>query len=122
MDHYTLPAEAIVNANAVFCALAKEKMPVPLAYKIMKWCKAVEADVEFYGERFRLILEECSDGCDEEGNFRVSLEHQQELTTKLEELRKTEMSCPRITFSIEELSAISITPAEMASLDPFIKE
>lgn len=121
MTNKTYTAEEIVNANAVLCALSKEKMPLVLAYKIMKWCKSVEDEVAFYAAKFREIVEMCSVE-DENGNFCVQETKETEFQQQLADLRATEMSCRLHLFTIDELSCLRVSPADMLALYPFVKE
>lgn len=117
-----MQAEKVMAVNAVLCALAREKMPVPLAYKIQKWCRSVEGDVAFYTDKLSEIVKKYADDKkDASGGIRIKSDQVERCNAELKELREMEIDVPRISFTIDELSCLSMSPSDMAALDPFVE-
>jgi hypothetical protein len=110
-------------------SLAKTSMPIRLAYKITKLLNQIEKDYNFYIEETKKIIIKYAER-DEQGQL-ISTENgsitlQKNLISEAEkdllELSEIEVDLPSISFTLDELETLNITPSDLQSLLPFIEE
>ena len=109
--------------------LKDKELPLRVAYKISLLMKAVENDYNFYMEEAKKILKEYaqvdSEGqyiTDENGNIPFKEEFADEAQKKVQELKEIEGTETNLFFTLDEFDGISLTPAQLQPLLPFIKE
>lgn len=118
-----------INATKIFNQVAQAKVSSKLAYKIMKLCKAVIAEEEFYNNKRNEIINEYAVR-DENGQISVSDDGMisiikdkiQEAEMALKELNEIEVEVPNIRFTLDELDELKLSVADMFVLDAFIEE
>ena len=110
-------------------SLAKTSMPIRLAYKITKLLNQIEKDYSFYIEETKKIIVKYAER-DEQGQL-ISTENgsitlQKNLISEAEkdllELSEIEVDLPSISFTLDELETLNITPSDLQPLLPFIEE
>ncbi len=118
----------LLQIRKVLSEHANEPIPTLLAYKILKFMKATDTEGAFYDQKLKEIIEKYG-AKDEQGNAvysdgKVSIANESivECQQAMDELGSTEVEIPNITFSIQELTPIIFTVAELFSLDEIIAE
>lgn len=118
----------LLQIRKVLSEHANEPIPTLLAYKILKFMKATDTEGAFYDQKLKEIIEKYG-AKDEQGNAvysdgKVSIANESivECQQAMDELSNTEVEIPNITFSIQELTPIIFTVAELFSLDEIIAE
>lgn len=120
----------IVSYQNLYAKLKDRQMPVKIAYKLNKLNAQLATEVVFYQESVQKILSECAQK-DEEGNYipnedqtgvMIKPELLEECHTKINELQNLKVPIPDITFTLDELDCLGITPAELDCLIPLIQE
>ena len=109
--------------------LKDKELPLRVAYKISLLMKAVENDYNFYMEEGKKILKEYaqvdSEGkyiIDENGNIPFKEDCVDEAQKKVQELKEIEGTETNLFFTLDEFDGISLTPAQLQPLLPFIIE
>ena len=119
----------LMNAAKVFNQVAQTKISSKLAYKIMKLCKSVAVEEEFYNEKRNEIIREYAVR-DENGQIVVSDDGMigiipdklKEAEVAMADLNNIEVDAPNIRFSLAELEELKLSVADMFVLDAFIEE
>ena len=119
----------LINTAQIFNQVAQTKISSKLAYKIMKLCKSVAAEEEFYNNKRNEIIDEYAVR-DENGQIVVSDDGMinivkdkiQEAQAALMELNNIEVDVPNIKFTLSELEELKLSVADMFVLDVFIEE
>lgn len=120
----------LLGFNRAIEDIAKEKVPLILAYKLAKAKSAINDDVEFYHQRIQQIIELYAER-DENGQLhlvndnngiKIQEDKIPECNEKIKELEGMMVDAPDVKFSLEELSTINITVSSMELLLPFITE
>lgn len=120
----------LVQARTIISNHIDQNQPLSasLAYKVMKLIKNTQNDYDFYQEKFRDIIQDCSEK-DENGQIvqenngiKVQEGKMEECSNRITELNETEVEMPNIKFTIDELSGYDFSIMDMAKLDDFIKE
>lgn len=119
----------LINAAKVFSQVAQMKISSKLAYKIMKLCKSVATEEEFYNNKRNEIINEYAVK-DENGQIVVSddgmisiMQDKIPVAEKaLRELNEIEVDMPDIKFMLDELDELKLSVADMFALDAFIVE
>ena len=118
----------LLNIQALYDDIKKEKIPVKLAYKLNQLFLTIEEKNKFYVQELTKILEECAEK-DEEGNFlpadaQGSIKLKEEYVTiahkEIRELENLEIELPNITFSLDELDCLQLTLEQFYLLNKFI--
>ena len=119
----------LINTAGIFNQFVQTKISSKLAYKIMKFCKAVAAEEEFYNtKRSELIntyAEKSEDGqiaTSADGMIRIIPDKIDEANAALQELNSLEVDVPNIKFTLDELEGLDLSVADMYALDAFIEE
>lgn len=119
----------LMSAAKVFSQVAQMKISSKLAYKIMKLCKSVATEEEFYNNKRNEIINEYAVK-DENGQIVVSddgmikiMQDKIPVAEKaLRELNEIEVDVPDIKFMLDELDELKLSVADMFALDAFIVE
>lgn len=119
----------LLNAAKIFNQFAQTKISSKLAYKIMKMCKAVATEEEFYNNKRNEIISEYAikgdDGqviVSEDGMIRIVEDKIDEANAALQELNDIDVEVPNIRFTLDELEELKLSVADMFVLDAFIEE
>lgn len=119
----------LINAANIFEKFAQEKMVTQLAYKIMKFCKAVAVEEEFYQTRQNEIIniyavkdENGQVVADQNGIIKIIPDKIAEANAAMIELNGMEVEAPNIKFTLAELEGLELSVADMFALDAFIEE
>ena len=107
-----------------------EKISTRLAYKIYKFIKRVETiDLPFYQDKLRMIIEKYATKGDDgrilpnnDGNVPVTEDKQQEYFSELSELENLETDYDSALFTLDELSELKLSVADMFKLEELIAE
>lgn len=118
----------IINAKEIFSPYFQEKLSPSLSYKIYKLCISAEQEEAFYNQKMGEIIEEYAKR-DEKGSI-ININGQIKLTEetasvaqqKVADLRSIDVEVPNIKFTLDELSEIKLSVADIAAIDEFIKE
>ena len=118
----------IIQAKEVFAPHFQKKLAPSLSYKIYKLCKFAEQEEGFYNQKRRELIEEYAQR-DENGaiinnNGMIQLipEKAAEAKSAMAELESIDVEVPNVKFSLDELSEIRLSVADIAALDGFIEE
>lgn len=119
----------IINAKRAFSNYLDAKMPPIVAYKIMRIVRAAEDEEAFYQKELQKLIEQYgrrnNDGslaATNDGNFLLSEDTLQECRQKVDELEALDVDAPNISFTLDELSCISMTVREMDAISAFISD
>lgn len=119
---------SIENLYTVLKSFQEKEMPIKLSYKFSKIFSSIESDYQFFFSQLRKILDKYAEK-DENGEFiqnegTIPLKKDCfELAEKaLNDLYETEITLPKVTFTLDELEGIDIKPFELKVLLPFIEE
>ena len=120
---------ALINTAKIFDRFAQTKLSSKLAYKIMKFCKSVAIEEEFYNTKRNEIIDTYAVK-DENGQVVVSNDGMidivpdkiAEANAAMQELNGIEVEAPSIKFTLDELEGLELSVADMFALDAFIEE
>lgn len=108
--------------------LTEKEMPFSLSYKFTKILDKIETDYQYFIKKMREIINKYADK-DENGeliikdnNIQIKKDFISLAEKELNELNNIEVTIPDISFTVEELKSLSIKPADLRALLPFIKE
>ena len=108
--------------------LKNEPVKIKLAYKLNKLNLRVSEEISLYEETLGKILNKYAQK-DEKGNFIGNADNsgvliQEEFLgichQEVEELQSIEFEIPDISFTLDELEGLKITPAELSCLESLI--
>lgn len=108
--------------------LTEKEMPFSLSYKFTKILDKIETDYQYFIKKMREIINKYADkdGNGEliikDNNIQIKKDFISLAEKELNELNNIEVTIPDIFFTIEELKSLSIKPADLRALLPFIKE
>lgn len=119
----------LINATATLNQFGQTKVSPKLAYKIMKLCKSVASDEEFYNAKRNEIIQRYAlrgeDGnliVNDNGIIRIMPDKISEANEALKELHGVEVEIPSIRFKLSELDELKLSAADMYALDELIEE
>lgn len=119
----------LINATKTFEQFGQIQISPRLAYKIMKFCKSVSAEEEFYNEKRNEIINKYAmrneNGqimVSDEGMIRIIKDKIDEANNAFKELNDIEVEAPNIKFTLAELEELKLSVADMFVLDAFIEE
>jgi hypothetical protein len=118
----------LIDAANIFGQFAQTKTSPPLAYKIMKFCKGVAVEEEFYNAKRSEIInayaekDESGQIVVHDGMISIMPDKIEEANKALGELNKIEVEVPNIKFKLSELEGFELSVADMFALDEFIEE
>ena len=118
-----------INIKNVLGKMTDEKMPVKLAYKIMKFISAVETEEKFFNEKTAEIIQKYALR-GEDGNFifiddsnvKIDPEKYDECEKESRELQELEIEVNEIKLSLEDFRNIKLTPKELYVLAPILAD
>ena len=119
----------LINVANIFSQIGQTKISSKLAYKIMKLCKSIAVEEEFYNSKRNEIIHEYA-AKDEDGQVVVSKDGMitiepskiDEANATVAELNNIEVDMPNVRFRLEELEELKLSVADMFVLDAFIEE
>ena len=118
----------IVYARNVFQKIKDEKIPVKLAWKVVKFLNKTDESVKFYGEKFKGIVDEFSQK-DENGSpitngngFTIIKGKESDCSKAIKELNELEVDKPEIIFTLDELDCLQMSISDMDAISEFIEE
>lgn len=120
----------LVNFNSSFTKLAMASLPAKTAYKVAKIQKLVAAELEYYDEQYRALLDEYVQK-EENGEYKVDRERNQliliEGTAEIfdkafQDLNEVVVEINLPTVSIDELENVEFSPMELVNLLPIIED
>ena len=120
----------ILSFPEVYSSLSTQKIPIRLAYKLNKLNTYLEPELNFYSSSLnKLVLEyaQTSPAGDPLYNaagtgILIKTDKINECQSKIRELGEIDIELPNITFTLDELDSLEITPSELQVLMPFITE
>lgn len=119
----------LINTAKIFNQFAQTKISSKLAYKIMKFCKSVAVEEEFYNTKRNEIIDTYAvkdeDGqvvVSDDGMISIVPDKMGEANAALQELNGIEVEVPNIRFTLEELEGLELSIVDMFALDAFIEE
>ena len=119
----------LINTAKIFDRFAQTKLSSKLAYKIMKFCKSVATEEEFYNTKRNEIIdayavkdENGQVAVSDDGIIQIVPDKIPEANAAMMELNSIEVEAPNIKFTLDELEGLELTVAEMFALDAFIEE
>ena len=119
----------LISAKRALTNYLDDKMPPALAYKIMKLVRAAESEEAFYKKELQKLIEQYGKRNDDgslvatdDGNILLSEDTLQECRQKVDELEALDVDAPNISFTLDELSCVSMTVREMDAISAFISD
>ena len=119
----------LINTARIFDQFAQTKISSKLAYKIMKFCKGVAVEEEFYNTRKRELIdmyavkdENGQVAVSDDGMISIVPDKISEANAAMMELNNIEVEAPNIKFTLDELEGLELSVADMFALDAFIEE
>lgn len=119
----------LISAKRALSNYLDDKMPPALAYKIMKLVRAAESEEAFYQKELQKLIEQYGKRNDdgslvatEDGNILLSEDTLQECRQKVDELEALDVDAPNISFTLDELSCVSMTVREMDAISALISD
>ena len=116
----------LLNAGRVFGQLMQVKTSPKLAYKIMKFCKGIEAEEEFYNNKRSEIIQmyatKDANGQPiiENGTVSIIEDKITEANAAMQELNNMDVDMPNVRFTLSELEELKLSASDMYALDDFI--
>lgn len=118
----------LIQAKRIILERAQIKLSPKLSYKLLKFCKTIEDEESFYcskqKELFELFCRKKEDGSFDttDGAINIIEGKEEEFKKEFNELQNVEAENFQFFFSLEELSEIKLSVAEMVILEDLIKE
>lgn len=119
----------LINTARIFEQFAQTKISSKLAYKIMKLCKSVAVEEEFYNTKRNEIIdmyaikdENGNVAITDDGIIKIVPDKISEANAAMQELNSIEVEAPNIKFTLDELEGLELSVADMFALDAFIEE
>lgn len=120
---------SIEKLYSTLSTLTQNPMPMRLAYKFSKFSSKIEEDYNFFIKKTREIIfkyaqvdENGQIQYNENGNIMIKQDCISQTNQELQELEEIEIETPDIIFTLDELESLSISPADLQCLLPFIEE
>lgn len=125
-----LKISQVMEFHAVYSTLKEQEMPIKLAYRLNQIEEICEKKVVFYETKMRDIItrysEKDNDGkpvfLEDNKSIKISPEHVQECTEKIQELAELDVDLPDIKFTLDQLDELKLSISEVKALMPFINE
>lgn len=119
----------LIDAAKIFSQFAQTKISSKLAYKIMKFCKSVATEEEFYNMKRNEIIDTYATKdengqivTDDNGMIVIIKDRIADANKAMNDLNNIEVDVPNIKFTLDELDSLELSVAEMFTLDAFIEE
>jgi hypothetical protein len=119
-----------LSFSEIYEKIKKLPMPLRLAYKFNKLNLRILQENSFYADSINLLLEQYAER-DEFGSYKmgsnagevvIHKEYAAECQEKVRELQNLEIEDLNITFTLDELECLTITPAELSCIESLITE
>lgn len=126
----TLKMYEIVDFPSFFEKVRNQKLSFKTSYRLTILAGEIEKHINFYQENFRNLLNTYGKK-DENGNIMPTADGQgimlieetiPEFNTKYNELRMLDVELPDVFFGVDEFGDTELTPMEVYTIKPFIKE
>lgn len=126
----TLKMYEIVDFPSFFEKVRNQKLSFKTSYRLTILAGEIEKHINFYQENFRNLLNTYGKK-DENGNIMPTEDGQgimlieetiPEFNTKYNELRTLDVELPDISFGVDEFGDTELTPMEVYTIKPFIKD
>lgn len=126
----TLKMYEIVDFPSFFEKVRNQKLSFKTSYRLTLLASEIEKHINFYQENFRNLLNTYGKK-DENGNIMPTADGQgimlieetiPEFNTKYNELRMLDVELPDISFGVDEFGDTELTPMEVYTIKPFIKD
>ena len=121
----------VLELNEFYNNIKNKKLPFQVAYKFSKIIRLIQGDVDFFEKEMNKLLNEYGKR-DETGQFIFTEDNkgvviQEEYIDKCNEKMNELYHLPitiegDISFTVEELGFLDMTPQEISILMPFIRE
>lgn len=117
----------LIQVQKTLMAYTDEKVSAKLAYKMMKFVKAISDDVAFYDEKIKGIImkyaekDEKGEIVNDEGNIRLIKDLANDCQKEINAVADIDVDKPQVGFLLSELDELKLSAAEMFALDEFIK-
>lgn len=101
---------------------------IQVGYKVMKFLKSIESDVDFYDKKLTEIAQDCAekDGdkikTTENGNLFLAKDKISEWNDKTTELANIEIEISLPSFKLEDFTECNFSLEELSILEPLISE
>lgn len=118
----------LLDAANVFNQLRQTKISPKLAYKIMKFCKSIEVEEEFYNNKKNEIIDMYAEKningqpIVENNIVKIKKDKITEANAAMRELNNTDVEAPNVRFALSELDGLELSVSDMYTLDAFIEE
>lgn len=119
----------LINTANIFNQFAQIKISSKLAYKIMKFCKSVATEEEFYNKKRNEIIDEYAVKdetgqvvADDDGIIKIMPDKIAEASAAMTELNSVDVGVPNVKFTLDELEELEFSVFDMFALDAFIEE
>lgn len=126
----TLKMHEIVDFPSFFEKVRNQKLSFKTSYRLTILAGEIEKHINFYQENFRNLLMTYGRK-DENGNVMPTADGQgimlveetiPEFNTKYNELRMLDVELPDVSFGVDEFGDTELTPIEVYTIKPFIKD
>lgn len=126
----TLKMYEIVDFPSFFEKVRNQKLSFKTSYRLTILAGEIEKHINFYQENFRNLLNTYGKK-DENGNIMPTADGQgimlieetiSEFNTKYSELRMLDVELPDVSFGVDEFGDTELTPMEVYTIKPFIKD
>ena len=126
----TLKMYEIVDFPSFFEKVRNQKLSFKTSYRLTILVGEIEKHINFYQESFRNLLNTYGKK-DENGNIMPTADGQgimlieetiPEFNTKYNELRMLDVELPDVSFGVDEFGDTELTPMEVYTIKPFIKD
>ena len=119
----------VLSFSEVYASIKDQPMGIKTAYKFSKLAHKLEEETKFYHEKLQNLVDQYVEK-DENGMpvytedrtaMKIIAGKEEECSKAMNELQNLEVEIAP-SFTIDELEGISLTPAQMQGLYPFIIE
>lgn len=126
----TLKMYEIIDFPSFFEKVRNQKLSFKTSYRLTILAGEIEKHINFYQENFRNLLMTYGKK-DENGNVMPTEDGQgimlveetiPEFNTKYNELRMLDVELPDVSFGVDEFGDTELTPMEVYTIKPFIKD
>ena len=126
----TLKMYEIVDFPYFFEKVRNQKLSFKTSYRLTLLAEDMQRNINFYQENFRNLLMTYGRK-DENGNIMPTEDGQgvllieetiPEFNTKYNELRTLDVELPDVSFGVDEFGDTELTPMEVYTIKPFIKD
>lgn len=121
--------QKLIKAKKVILEHIEDKITPKLGYKLMKFCKALDAEEEFFdGKMSEIVAIYCKRNDDgtyvknENGGIEIMDDKLDECHKAIDELNSVEVEKPNFFFTVDELSELKLSISDLLYLEDFIEE